>query len=78
MTSREEEAQAMLQNIAKDIKAKLPEGMGFALLAYEHEDENPEKKMLYISNSNREDVLKAMVEFLEKNMQDPTMFGKDM
>ena len=35
MTEREEQANAVLQDIAKDIKAKLPENFGFALLAYE-------------------------------------------
>ena len=30
------------------------------------------------SNSKREDVMRAMVEFLEKNMNDPKMFGKDV
>lgn len=78
MTNREAQAQSMLQDIAKDIKAKLPEGMGFVLLAYEHENTDSEAKMLYVSNSNREDVLTAMVEFLKKNTQDADMFGKDV
>lgn len=77
MTEREEQANAILQDIAKDIKAKLPEGFGFALLAYEF-GEGDDKKMLYISNSKRSDVLNAMVEFLQKNMEDPEMFGKDV
>jgi hypothetical protein len=77
MTNREQEANEVLQSIAKDIKEKLPENMGFALLAYEFgEAEN--KRMLYVSNSNREDVMKAMVEFLDKNINDPKMFGKDV
>ena len=74
MTEREQEANAVLQDIAKDIKAKLPENFGFALLAYEFDD----KKMLYISNSQRQDVMNAMVEFLQKNLDDPKMFGKDV
>ena len=77
MTEREQQANNVLQNIAKDIKAKLPKGMGFALLAYEF-GEGDDKKMLYVSNSNREDVMVAMVEFLEKNLNDPEMFGKDV
>ena len=51
--------------------------MGFALLAYEF-GEGDDKRMLYVSNSNREDVMVAMVEFLEKNLNDPGMFGKDV
>lgn len=77
MTEREQQANSVLQNIAKDIKAKLPKGMGFALLAYEF-GEGDDKRMLYVSNSNREDVMLAMVEFLEKNLNDPGMFGKDV
>ena len=34
--------------------------------------------MLYISNSQRQDVMNAMVEFLQKNLDDPKMFGKDV
>ena len=77
MTEREQEANAMLQTIAKEINKKLPENMGFALLAYEFGDE-PGRKMLYVSNSQREDVLMAMTEFLQKNIDDPKMFGKDV
>jgi hypothetical protein len=77
MTNREQEANDALQSIAKDIKEKLPENMGFALLAYEF-GEAEDKKMLYVSNSNREDVMRAMVEFLDKNINDPKMFGKDV
>lgn len=77
MTNREQEANDALQSIAKEIKERLPENMGFALLAYEF-GEAEDKRMLYVSNSNREDVMRAMVEFLEKNVNDPKMFGKDV
>lgn len=77
MTEREQQANDMLQEIAKDIKAKLPDGMGFALLTYEF-GEGDDKKMLYISDSNRLDVMNAMTEFLQKNLEDPKMFGKDV
>lgn len=77
MTEREEKTNAVMQDIAKEIDQKLPEGMGFALLAYEF-GEVDNKKMLYVSNSNREDVLKAMLEFVNKNLNDPEMFGKDI
>lgn len=77
MTDREKQANDILQSIAKDIKEKLPEGMGFALLTYEF-GEGEDKRMMYISNSNREDVIKAMLEFVDKNLNDPKMFGKDV
>ena len=77
MTNREQQANDALQAIAKEIKERLPENMGFALLAYEFGDaEN--RRMMYISNSNREDVIKSMLEFCDKNLNDPKMFGKDV
>lgn len=77
MTSREQQASDALQSIAKEIKEKLPEKMGFALLAYEFGDKE-DRKMLYVSNSNREDVIKSMLEFCDKNLKNPEMFGKDI
>ena len=77
MTEREQQANDALQAIAKERKERLPEKMGFALLAYEFGDID-DRKMMYISNSNREDVLKAMLEFVDKNLNDPKMFGKDV
>ena len=77
MTDREQQTNDALQAIAKEIKEKLPESMGFALLAYEFGDAD-DRRMMYISNSNREDVLKAMLEFVNKNSNDPKMFGKDV
>lgn len=77
MTNREKQANDVLQAIAKEIKERLPENMGFALLTYEFGDaEN--RRMMYISNSNREDVIKSMLEFCDKNLNDPKMFGKDV
>lgn len=77
MTEREKQINEALQLIAKEIKEKLPEKMGFALLAYEFGDAE-DRRMMYISNSNREDVIKAMLEFCDKNLNDPKMFGKDV
>ena len=77
MTNREQQTNDVLQAIAKEIKEKLPEKRGLELLAYEFGDID-DRKMMYISNSNREDVLKAMLEFVDKNLNDPKMFGKDV
>ena len=77
MTEREEQVNNMLQEIMQEIKNKLPEGMGFTLLVYEFGDKEG-RRMLYASNSNREDVMKAMLEFVDKNLNDPKMFGKDV
>ena len=77
MTNREQQANDALQAIAKEIKERLPENMGFALLTYEFGDEEG-RRMLYASNSNREDVIMAMLEFVDKNLNNPNMFGKDV
>ena len=77
MTDREKQANDALQAIAKEIKERLPEKMGFALLAYEFGDAD-DRRMMYISNSNGEDVIKSMLEFCDKNLNDPKMFGKDV
>ena len=77
MTENEKQTNDILQDIMKDIKKKLPEGMGFTLLAYEFGDKEG-RRMLYASNSNREDVMMAMLEFVDKNLNDPKMYGKDV
>ena len=77
MTKREQEVNDMLQEIMQEIKNKLPEGMGFTLLAYEFGDKDG-RRMLYASNSKREDVMMAMLEFVNKNLNSPEMFGKDV
>lgn len=74
MTDREEQARSMLQDIAKEIDSKLPDGFGFTLLAYEFGDTDG-RKMLYVSNSDREDIKKAMKEFIEQPNKN---FGKDV
>lgn len=78
MTDREEKVRDNLQEIAKTVKDMLPEGMGFTVLAYEFGDENPEKKMLYVSNSNRKDVIWAMTEFVRTQTDNPEIFGKNV
>ena len=77
MTEREKQAHDMIREIMNEIKIRLPEGMGFTLLAYEFGDEK-DRKMIYASNSNREDVISMMLEFINKNLDDPKMFGKDL
>ncbi len=75
MTEREQQASNMLQNIARDIQNKLPEGFGFTLLAYEFGD-GDNRRMLYVSNGDRPNVLKAMEEFIEVNKGGN--YGKDV
>lgn len=70
----ENQIKETLTTIANEITAKLP-NTGFVLLTYEF---NKTGRTMYISNSNREDVLKAMQEFIDKNTENPEMFGKDV
>lgn len=65
MTEREQITNNKLQEIAKEIKEKLPDGIGFALLAYEFGDAD-DRRIMYVSNSDRADVQKAMLEFCTK------------
>lgn len=61
-----EQVEFALRESADFIKAngRLPVGMGFALLMF---DFGPGGNMFYISNAQREDVLKSMQEFIDKN-----------
>lgn len=72
---REHQASSMLQAIAYDIQNKLPKGFGFTLLAYEFGDAEG-RKMLYVSNGNREDCQRAMKEFCDKIGDNE--YGKDV
>lgn len=63
LKEKELEVKKQLQNIASVLKEMLPEGFGFILLAYAHKEKG---EMMYVSNSKREDVIKAMEEFIEK------------
>lgn len=52
-----------MQDLAQHIQSQLGSKYGFCLLVYEH---NTDKGRLnYVSNSQREDVVKAMKEFVE-------------
>lgn len=52
-----------LQQIADVIENMLPNNFGFVLLTYAH---NQKGQMMYVSNSQREDVVKNMKEFIDK------------
>ena len=65
MTKREEKANAMMQEIAKEIKEKLPEGMGFALLTRaEH---------MKLHKINYEDKSTMLLSYMDKTI----MKGED-
>jgi len=52
-----------MQETAGLIGSVLPPGTGFVLLAF---DFGPNGRLEYVSNAKREDVVKAMIEFIAK------------
>lgn len=60
----EEKVKGKMQDIARMIKKEIPNQYGFILLTFEHNTNAG--SMIYVSDSDREDVIKAMEEFIEK------------
>lgn len=61
---RDPEVEKVLRKIGGLIGQAIPESHGFVLLVYNHGEGG---NMFYISNSQREGVIEAMKEFIEKN-----------
>lgn len=59
--------------IAKKIDEEIPNGFGFAVLVFNF-GEGKNNEMMYASNANREDIVKAMKEWIEKT---ENTFGND-
>lgn len=59
----EEIVKSRLQRIAEKVNNELPTGFGFVVLSFAFG--NP-GQMMYVSNANREDIVKAMKEWIEK------------
>lgn len=53
-----------MQEIAKFIENRVGKKYGFSVLIYEHG--TGDGRLNYVSNSKREDVIKAMKEFIEQ------------
>lgn len=60
---RNKEAEDSMRKIGEMLKPILPEGMGFTFLLFDY---GKEGNMFYISSAQREDMIKAMQEFIEK------------
>lgn len=54
-----------MQKIAKCVDGLLPNNYGFCVLAFSFGD-SPNREMMYASNANREDIVIAMKEWIEK------------
>lgn len=59
----EEVVKSKMQTIAKKVQEELPSDFGFVVLTFKF---NELGQMIYVSNANREDVIKSMKEFIEK------------
>lgn len=68
----EEKLKEKMQDIARMIKGQIPKEFGFILLTFAQNSNAGE--MIYVSDSNREDVVKAMEEFVEKTKEN---YGND-
>lgn len=60
---RNPEIEGKLRRIASNIDSNLPSGYGFTLMIYSF---GPGGSMFYASNANREDMIRAMQEFIAK------------
>ena len=74
MESEEEYIKGKLQNIAQNIDKELPEGFGFALLTFKFNTKPDTSELMYVSNADRQDIVKAMKEWIEKTEDN---FGND-
>lgn len=74
MEIKEEYIKGELQDIAKNIDKKLPEGYGFALLTFKFNADPDTSELMYVANANRQDIVKAMEEWIEKTKVN---FGND-
>ena len=70
----EEFVKSKLQGIAQKVKNELPEGFGFVVLTFKFNEKPDTAQMMYVSNANRDDVVKAMEEFIQKTKDN---YGND-
>jgi len=73
MQDEQEYIRETLPEIAKDISNKLPENYGFCTLVFQFGD-GPNRRMSYVSNANRQDIGRAMIEWLQAT--EGNKFGK--
>ena len=63
MSKEEEFVKQHLQVIAQKVDNELPTGFGFVVLTFEF---GKTGQMMYVSNAEREDIVKAMKEWIAK------------
>lgn len=72
--NQEEIVKSKLQEIARKVDNELPEDFGFIVLTFKFNAKPDTAQMMYVSNANREDVVKAMEEFIQKTKSN---YGND-
>ncbi len=73
MNQMNEIVKGRMQKIARKVDEELPSGYGFVVLAFNF-GEGKDNEMMYVSNANRQDIVKAMKEWIEKTEQN---YGND-
>lgn len=63
MSNQDELVKSKMQTIARKVDEELPKGYGFIVLGFKFDDAG---EMIYVSNTDRQDVVKAMKEFIDK------------
>ena len=65
-----------MQKIARKVDEELPQGYGFVVLAFTF-GEGKDNELMYVSNANREDIVKAMQDMQEWIEKTKNTFGND-
>ena len=73
MNPMNEFVKSKMQKIAKKVDEELPNGYGSVVLAFNF-GEGKDNEMMYVSNANRQDIVKAMKEWIKKTEEN---FGND-
>ena len=66
MNNAEEFVKGKMKNIAQKVENELPNGFGFGVLAFSFNTEPNTSQMMYVSNADRQDIVKAMKEWIDK------------
>lgn len=77
LQEKEDEVRAKLKDLARTIKAELPEGFGFVLLCSAFGDGSEGSATLYVANVRRLDALQLMREFIAVNREGQN-YAKEM
>ena len=73
MNKMNELVKGKMQKIARKVDEELPNEYGFVVLTFNF-GEGIDNEMMYVSNANRQDIVKAMKEWIEKTENN---FGND-